>query len=198
MSSVRTEIEASINAVSLLSGEALLVQCEAVARISEKALRSGKKLLFAGNGGSAADSQHMAAEYVSRFNFDRPGLSAIALTTDTSILTAIGNDYGFDKLFSRQIEALGSEGDVFFAYSTSGKSKNILAGLESAREKGLVTIGFTGIDPSEMSSLCDLIISAPTKHTPRIQECHAVIGHAVCAAIESSIFGTLKSRNGKS
>ena len=149
-----------------------------------------KKLLFAGNGGSAADSQHMSAEYVSRFVFDRPGLPSIALTTDTSALTAIGNDYGFDKLFSRQIQALGAEGDVLFAYSTSGTSFNIIKGLEEAKSKYVKTIGMTGSKPQSraMSDLCDITIKVPSLETSYIQEGHLIIGHLICLHVEEIIF----------
>lgn len=152
-------------------------------------LNKGGKILLAGNGGSAADSQHIAAEFVSKFNFDRPGLAAIALTTDSSILTAIGNDYGYENCFSRQIEAIGNDGDVFIAYSTSGKSRNILKALEVAKAKNITTIGFTGNKMAGMEDLCDILIKAPSSKTSLIQECHAVIGHLICAQVEKAIFG---------
>ena len=153
-----------------------------------------KKLFFAGNGGSAADAQHMSAEYVSRFVLDRPGLPSIALTTDTSALTAIGNDYGFDKLFSRQLQALGVEGDVFFAYSTSGTSPNIIKGIEEAKFRGLKTIGMTGLKPQsqQMSDLCDITIRVPSLETPYIQEGHLIIGHLICLHVEDIIFASNK------
>lgn len=149
-----------------------------------------KKLLFAGNGGSAADAQHMSAEYVSRFMFDRPGLPSVALTTDTSALTAIGNDYGFEKLFSRQVQALGVEGDVLFAYSTSGTSPNIIKGIEEAKSKGVKTIGMTGIKSQSqvMADLCDVTIKVPSIETPYIQEGHLIIGHLICLIVEDIIF----------
>lgn len=149
-----------------------------------------KKLLFAGNGGSAADAQHMSAEYVSRFMFDRPGLPSVALTTDTSALTAIGNDYGFDKLFSRQVQALGAEGDVLFAYSTSGTSPNIIKGIEEAKSKRVKTIGMTGIklQSQVMADLCDVTIKVPSLETPYIQEGHLIIGHLICLHVEQIIF----------
>lgn len=152
--------------------------------------KNKKKLLFMGNGGSAADAQHMSAEYVSRFMFDRPGLASIALTTDTSALTAIGNDYGFDKLFSRQIQALGTEGDVLFAYSTSGTSSNVICGLEEAKSKCIKTIGMTGSSPKSqtMADLCDITIQVPSLETPYIQEGHLIIGHLICLHVEEIIF----------
>ena len=152
-------------------------------------LRQGGKILLAGNGGSAADAQHIAGELVSRFMFDRPGLAGIALTTDTSILTAIGNDYGYERLFARQIQALGRPGDVFIAYSTSGSSPNILAALREARAQGLVTVGLTGSRKGPMCELCDHLLETPSASTPRIQEGHLVIGHMLCELIENDLFG---------
>ncbi|MHC9085640.1 D-sedoheptulose-7-phosphate isomerase [Luteimonas sp. RIT-PG2_3] len=152
------------------------------------ALRSGGKILFAGNGGSAADAQHWAGELVSRFYYDRPGLPAIALTTDTSIITAIGNDYGYDYTFARQVEALGQEGDVLVAISTSGRSKNILRAIDAAEAKGVKVIGFTGIGGGDMQSRCDICFRVPSDETPRIQEGHEFIGHLLCGLIESEMF----------
>jgi len=151
-------------------------------------LKDGGKLLLAGNGGSAADAQHIAGEFVSRFAFDRPGLPAIALTTDTSILTAIGNDYGYEKLFTRQVQAHGDKGDIFIAYSTSGKSPNILAALEEARKLGLVRIGLTGNRGGPMREMCDFTFEVPSADTPKIQEGHLVLGHILCGLIENAIF----------
>jgi D-sedoheptulose 7-phosphate isomerase len=151
--------------------------------------KSGNKLLIAGNGGSAADAQHIAGELVSKFYFDRPALPAIAITTDTSIITAIGNDYGYEKLFSRQIEANGVKGDAFLGMSTSGNSKNIIEGLKVAKEKGLLTIGLTGESGGKMKELCDYCICVPSNETPRIQEAHILIGHILCSVIEEEIFG---------
>lgn len=150
------------------------------------------KILICGNGGSAADAQHFAGELVSRFYFDRPALAAIALTTDTSIITAIGNDYGYEDVFSRQIEALGQAGDVFIAISTSGNSPNVLKALTKARDLGLTTIGLTGQTGGKMSALCDVCLCVPSESTPRIQECHLVIEHALCAYIEEKLFGHLR------
>jgi D-sedoheptulose 7-phosphate isomerase len=160
---------------------------QAAARVVES-LRAGGKLLVCGNGGSAADAQHWAGELVSRFHYDRPGLPAIALTTDTSILTAIGNDYGYERLFARQVEALGRPGDVLFAISTSGRSPNILAALQAAKERQIVTVGFTGASGGAMKALCDLCLCIPSDSTPRIQEGHEVLGHAICAMVEAAIF----------
>ncbi|MDE3072538.1 MAG: D-sedoheptulose 7-phosphate isomerase [Pseudomonadota bacterium] len=157
-------------------------------QLAVAALKQGNKLLFAGNGGSAADAQHWAGELVSRFNFDRPGLAAVALTTDTSILTAIGNDYGYDYVFARQVEALGRPGDVLFAISTSGNSKNILRALHAARAAGIGVIGFTGQTGGAMAELCDLCFRMPSGETPKIQEGHEFIGHLLCNLIESEMF----------
>lgn len=151
-------------------------------------LRSGGKILLAGNGGSAADSQHIAGELVSRFAYDRPGLAAVALTTDSSILTAIGNDYGYEQLFARQVEAVGNAGDVFVGLSTSGRSPNILKALQAARAKGLVTVGLTGRGGGRMPEFCDHCLRTPSDDTPRIQEGHITIGHTVCWLIEREVF----------
>jgi len=165
----------------------MLSQVGAALDLSVSALRAGKKILFAGNGGSAADAQHWAGELVSRFYYDRPGLAAIALTTDTSILTAIGNDYGYDYVFARQIEALGQAGDVFYAISTSGRSKNIIRAIGAARKLGMHVIGFTGDNGGDMNSLCDINFRIPSDETPRIQEGHEFLGHTLCALIEAEM-----------
>jgi D-sedoheptulose 7-phosphate isomerase len=150
--------------------------------------RSGK-MMFAGNGGSAADAQHLAAELVSRFYFDRPALPALAFNTNTSSVTAIGNDYGYDKTFARQLEAYGVKGDIFVALSTSGNSKNILAAVTAAKSRGIFTIGLTGETGGAMREACDLLLCVPSRDTPRIQECHILIGHILCAAVEEALFG---------
>jgi len=153
-----------------------------------EALKGGRKILLAGNGGSAADAQHIAGEFVSRFAFDRPGLAAVALTTDTSILTAIGNDYGYEKLFTRQVQALGQSGDIFIGYSTSGASPNVLSAFKEARSRGLVCIGMTGNRGGPMTELCDHLLAVPAKDTPKIQEGHLVLGHILCGLVENAIF----------
>lgn len=159
-----------------------------VAGACVRSLKKGGKILLAGNGGSAADAQHLAGELVGRFAFHRPGLAAIALTTDTSILTAVGNDYGFEHLFARQIQALGRPGDLFFAISTSGNSPNIIRALEACQESGVASIGFTGRDGGDLARLCDYCFQVPHESTPRIQEGHIVIGHLVCEIVERSMF----------
>jgi D-sedoheptulose 7-phosphate isomerase len=167
------------------------ILCDAAATVAARlaeALRAGGKLLICGNGGSAADAQHWAAELVSRFNYDRPGLAAIALTTDSSILTGIANDYGYERVFARQVEALGRPGDVLFALSTSGRSPNVLAALAAARQGGLATVGFTGAGGTAMAPLCDLLLGVPSDSTPRIQEGHLVLGHTICAMVEARLF----------
>jgi len=176
----------------MVSNDDLLGTIEQVANVCIECIRGGGKILLAGNGGSAADAQHIAGEFVSRFAFDRPGLPAIALTVDTSILTAIGNDYGYEKLFSRQIQALGRPGDVFIAYSTSGRSPNILAALKEARGQKMTTVGLTGNAKGEMLQLCDYLLETPSLDTPKIQEGHLVIGHILCGLIEKEIFKDLE------
>lgn len=156
--------------------------------LSVAALSRGNRLLLCGNGGSAADAQHWAGELVARFHYDRPGLPAIALTTDSSVLTAIGNDYGYDRVFARQVEALGAAGDVLYALSTSGRSPNVLAALRAARARGMATVGFTGAAGGEMPALCDLCLRVPAAATPLIQEGHEVAGHIICAMIERRLF----------
>lgn len=173
----------------VLQDKNLIDLIEEVSKIAIKVYKRGNKILLAGNGGSAADAQHIAGELVSRFYFDRPGLPALALTTDTSILTAIGNDYGYEKVFSRQIEANGNEGDMFIGISTSGNSTNIIEALKVCKEKKIITVGLTGETGGKMEDLCDYCIKVPSRETPRIQESHILIGHIICSIIEESIFG---------
>src|SRR5208337_3889269 len=168
---VRQSIEASIAAKEqLLANAKLVATMSSVTEIMIDAFRAGNKVLLFGNGGSAADAQHIAAEFVGRFAFDRPALPALALSVNTSCVTAIGNDYGFDQVFSRQIEALGRPGDIAFGLSTSGNSQNVLNGLETAQKIGLQTIGLTGQTGGRLKSAVDLCICAPSDETPRIQE----------------------------
>jgi D-sedoheptulose 7-phosphate isomerase len=154
-------------------------------------LRAGGKVMLAGNGGSAADAQHIAGEFLSRLRFDRHPLPAIALTTDSSVLTAVGNDYGYEQVFERQLRGLGRKGDVFIAISTSGKSPNVLAALRAAREIGVTTVGFTGTAPGAalMAPLCDLVLAAPSDDTPLIQQIHITAAHAICEIVERNMFG---------
>jgi D-sedoheptulose 7-phosphate isomerase len=162
---------------------------DAIADAVTRALRNGGKLMIAGNGGSAADAQHIAAEFLSRLNFDRNPLPAIALTTDTSVLTAIGNDYGFEHVFERQVRGLGRPGDVFIAISTSGRSPNVLAALRAARKIRVVTVGFSGDGEREMAAHCDHYLAAPCAETPLIQQIHIVAAHAICGLVERNLFG---------
>ena len=187
---VTNQIKKSIQVKQqILEKKELLKTILQVGEVLVEVYKNGNKLLIAGNGGSAADAQHIAGELVSKFYFDRPALPAIALTTDTSIITAIGNDYGYEKLFSRQIEANGVKGDVFLGISTSGNSKNVIEGLKIAKEKGLITIGLTGESGGKMKNLCDYCICVPSNETPRIQESHILIGHILCSIIEEAMFG---------
>src|SRR5580700_6433882 len=167
----------------------LIASVTAIVDTVTRAFRSGGKVLIAGNGGSAADAQHIAGEFLSRLNFDRNPLPAVALTTDTSVLTAIGNDYGFDCVFERQVRGLGRPGDVLIAISTSGRSPNIIAALQAAREMGLTTVGFTGSGPRAMAAFCDLCLCAPSDETPQMQQIHIVAAHAICGLVESELFG---------
>jgi D-sedoheptulose 7-phosphate isomerase len=168
---------------------AMLATARKIADVSIAALRAGNKLLFAGNGGSAGDAQHIAAEITGRYKLDRPAYAAIALTTDTSALTAIANDYGYDQVFSRQVQGLGRRGDVLFGLTTSGRSPNILAALQMAREQGLVTVGFTGAKGQAMASACDHLLVAPTDDTPIVQQIHLAVAHGICEAIERAMMG---------
>jgi D-sedoheptulose 7-phosphate isomerase len=162
---------------------------QAIADVITAAFRAGHKLLIAGNGGSAADAQHIAGEFLSRLNFDRNPLPAIALTVDTSVLTAVGNDYGFERVFERQVRGLGQPGDVFIAISTSGRSPNVVAALKAAREGGLTTVGFTGTAANgTMQPLCDHCLAAPSAETPQIQQIHIVAAHAICGLVERDLF----------
>ena len=171
-----------------LSGvESAMEKRKNAAEVVESAYRAGHKVLIAGNGGSAGDAQHIAAEFVSRFFYDRPGLPAIALTTDTSMLTAIGNDYGFKRLFSRQVQAQGNPGDVFIGISTSGNSENIIEAVKEAKKQDLTTIALCG-EGGVLSSLVDIALAAPSVSTPHIQECHIVMGHIICGLVEERIF----------
>jgi len=180
--------ETARNLDRMASDDELVRQIAKVAGACIAALGNGHKVLFAGNGGSAADAQHLAAELVSRFAYDRPGLPAFALTTDTSVLTAIGNDYGYERLFARQVAAVGCAGDVFFGISTSGRPPNVLNALDTAQAKGLVTVGMTGQAGGAIAERCDYLLRVPSDSTPRIQEGHIAMGHAICQIIEARMF----------
>ncbi|HSY55106.1 MAG TPA: D-sedoheptulose 7-phosphate isomerase [Bradyrhizobium sp.] len=165
----------------------LLKTAREIADVITGALRAGRKLLISGNGGSAADAQHIAAEIMGRYKQERPAYAAIALTTDTSALTAIGNDYGFEQVFARQVEGLGRPGDVLLALSTSGRSPNILAALNVARQRGLITIGFTGTKGTGMAASCDHLLVAPSDDTAIIQQIHMTLAHGICDMVERAL-----------
>ena len=187
---IKEQIRASYETKQkILADEALVGLIADVAAKCVEVYRNGKKTLLAGNGGSAADAQHIAAELVGRYGFDRPSIPSIALTTDTSNLTAIGNDYGYDKVFSRQLEGVGSEGDLFIGISTSGNSQNIVNAFESAKAKGITTVALVGRDGGKMGAMADYSLIVPSNDTPRIQESHILIGHILCDIIEKELFG---------
>ncbi len=167
-----------------------------IARVMAKSLTKGGKVMFCGNGGSAADSQHLAAEFVNRFLMERPPLPGLALTTDTSILTAIGNDYGFELVFKKQVQALGQPGDVLVGLSTSGASINVIHALRAARDKGIVTVGLMGSSGGEMLPLCDHALCAPSKSTPVIQEIHIAAGHMLCHIVDHFLFEAVLELDG--
>lgn len=171
-----------------LADQTLLETAANIAKCLEVALRGGHKILLAGNGGSAGDAQHIAGEFLCRLNYDRAPVAAIALTTDSSVLTAIGNDYGYDHVFERQVLGLGRAGDVFLAISTSGRSPNVLAAAKAAREMGLKVIGFTGHDGGDLAPICDIGLRVPSNSTPLIQQLHITIAHAVCGFVEVALF----------
>ena len=187
--SISQSFEAAANTYAALAADAALhTTMEAVVDLVVQALKQGNKLLFAGNGGSAADCQHMAGEFVSRFMFDRNPLPAVALTTDSSILTAIGNDYGYEQVFSRQVRGLARAGDVLFAYSTSGNSPNIVTALQVAQELQVATVGLTGASEGCMNPYCDHLLQVPSTCVPRIQEGHLLMGHTICEMVEQRVF----------
>ena len=173
---------------TIYNDEDLLNKIEEVAKKCVEIYRGPNKTILAGNGGSAADAQHIAAEMVGRYGFDRPSLPSLALTTDTSALTAIGNDYGYDYVFSRQLEGMGQKGDLFIGISTSGNSINIIKAFESAKNIGITTVALVGRDGGEMAKIADIALIVPSDSTPRIQESHILIGHILCDIIEKEIF----------
>lgn len=174
---------------AIVENEALINMLVEVAQACVEVYRKGKKILIAGNGGSAADAQHFAAELVGRYGFDRPSLPSIALTTDSSNLTAIGNDYGYEYVFSRQLEGLAQEGDLFIGISTSGNSQNVMNAFVSAKDRGVTTVALVGRDGGKMAHMADYAIIVPSNATPRIQESHLLIEHMICDIIEKEIFG---------
>jgi D-sedoheptulose 7-phosphate isomerase len=187
---LRNQLQQTISTVTLAMEDELLADSVIrAAQITSDAMKRGNKLLVAGNGGSAADAQHLVAEFVSRLTVDRPALPAIALTTDTSILTAIGNDYAYENVFERQIEAIGCAGDVFLGISTSGNAKNLLKALRICVGKGIQTIGYIGNEGGAMKSLCDIAVIVPSKVTMHIQECQLALEHIFCMMVERFYFG---------
>ena len=187
---ITSQIEESISVKQrILNDKGLIAIIEKAGLICSDALGKGNKILLAGNGGSAADAQHIAGELVNKFGAERRALPALSLTTDTSVITSISNDYGFSRIIARQVEALGNKGDILIVLSTSGNSENILNGISEAKKKGLVIIGLTGKTGGKMKDLCDLLITVPSDETPRIQEAHIMAGHIICSLIETSLFG---------
>lgn len=190
MDIIKRQIKESIAVKELiLKDENLVRDIERAVRMVTDTYQQGGKTLLAGNGGSAADAQHIAGEFVSRFYFDRPGIPSISLSTDTSILTAIGNDYGFDRLFERQVQAQGQAGDTFIGITTSGNSENIVRALDMCRQKDIKTIILTGQSGGKVAALCDLCLKVPSSETPRIQESHILLGHIICCLVEENLFG---------
>ena len=189
MENIRAQVKASASVKeALLADEGAMEKIVSVAQLLIDTYKAGRKTLWAGNGGSAADAQHMATELVSKFRLERKGLPSIALTVNASTLTAIGNDYGYDRVFARQIEACGKAGDVFIGISTSGNSVNLVKALEACRANGLVTVALVGEKACAMDAY-DYVIHIPSADTPRIQECQTMIGHILCDAVEQSLFG---------
>jgi D-sedoheptulose 7-phosphate isomerase len=167
--------------------EHLQVDVEIASKLVVDTLKTGNKIILCGNGGSAADAQHIAAELTGRYKTERRGLPGIALTTDTSALTAIGNDYGYDRIFDRQFEAIASKGDLLIGISTSGNSKNIISALKLAKEMGCTTVGFSGRDGGAMNEVCDINLIVPSDDTPRIQEIHILLGHTICQIVDNHL-----------
>ena len=187
---IKKEVAASAETKQkILNDETFIAKIAEVAQACLDVYHNNKKTMLAGNGGSAADAQHIAAELVGRYGFDRPSIPSLALTTDSSNLTAIGNDYGFERVFSRQVEGMGQEGDLFIGISTSGNSQNIINAFESAKAKGITTVALTGRDGGKMAQMADYALIVPSNATPRIQESHILIGHILCDIIEKELFG---------
>lgn len=189
MEKIRDIIKSSIDVKSqVLADESLLATIEKVVTVITDSFKQGHRVYFCGNGGSAADAQHLAAEFSGRFYIDRKALPAEALHCNTSYLTAVGNDYSFDHIYSRIIDGIGQAGDVLVGLSTSGNSKNIIRAFEIAREKKMITVGFTGITGGQMKAVSDYLVNIPSTDTPRIQESHIMVGHIVCQMVEEALF----------
>ena len=186
---IKDQIKKSYETKQLIyENEELLNKIVELSKKCVELYKGTNKTILAGNGGSAADAQHIAAELVGRYGFDRPSIPSLSLTTDTSNLTAIGNDYGYDKVFSRQLEGMGQKGDIFIGISTSGNSVNIVNAFKSAKEKGITTVALVGRDGGEMAKMADIALVVPSDSTPRIQESHILIGHIICDIIEQELF----------
>jgi D-sedoheptulose 7-phosphate isomerase len=187
---IKSEVTKAIDVMnSILADTSIMATVENIGKACAASVRDGGKVMFCGNGGSAGDSQHLAAEMVGKLVFDRPGMAGLALTTDTSALTAVGNDFGYEHVFSRQVEALGRAGDVLIGISTSGGSKNVIKAMEVARAKGIKTVAMTGMKHGPMADLADHWIAIPHGETQKIQEGHMVLGHIFCALMEAEIHG---------
>lgn len=185
---IRAQIEASICVKqAVLSDGKLIAQIETLATNCVKCLQSGGKVIFAGNGGSFADAQHLSAEFISRFMFDRAPLASSVLGANNSAISAIGNDYGYDQVFARELKGVAKTGDVFVPISTSGNSPNVLIAVEQAKQQGLVTMALTGADGGKLAALCECLC-VPSRETARIQECHIMVGHIICGLVETAIF----------
>ena len=186
---IRRNISASITVKQkLLQNDTIIVDITKVAELIVEAFNNGNKLLICGNGGSAADAQHLAAEFSGRYYLNRPPLHAEALHTNTSFMTAVSNDFSFDEVYARLIQGIGKQGDILIGMSTSGNSKNVIKALEEAKKKKIITIGFTGKANGNMKACCDYLINIPSDDTPRIQECHLMLGHAICELVEKELF----------
>jgi len=195
LQSIKSEIQASIDVKASLLGEDVLIQ--QVCDLAEKctaALRAGGKVIFCGNGGSFADAQHLSAEFTSRFLFDRPGLASLALGTNSSAMTAIGNDYGYENVFAREIQAIATPADVLIAITTSGNSGNILKALEAAKAANVPSVVLTGAGRGMLDDAAETL-NVPSTDTARIQECHILLGHIICGLVEESLFGSLRAEN---
>ena len=195
LEAIKASVQASIDTkIALLNDDALLQQVSSLAERCTSALREGGKIIFCGNGGSFADAQHLSAEFTSRFLFDRPGLPSLALGTNSSAMTAIGNDYGYENVFAREIEAIATPADILIAITTSGNSGNILKALESAKEANVPAVVLTGAGRGMLDAATETL-NIPSTDTARIQECHILLGHIICGLVEESIFGSLRVEN---
>jgi len=192
LESIKNNIRDSISVKqAILQNEAILEKLQNISLLMEQTFRNQGKVLFCGNGGSAADAQHLAAEFSGRFNYDRPPLFSEALHVNTSYLTAVANDYSFDEVYARMVKAMGRKGDILVGFSTSGNSENVLRAFQAAAELGMHTIAFTGETGGKMKDQVDYLINVPSSQTPRIQEAHILLGHILCELVESAIFPKL-------